>query len=92
MPERGVCICPQCGCQFSDDQKAKLERMDRRRDWRRRPLYRFRLWRLERVVTSSKATAERRDWCRDCGSHDIVNQRGAGPYCGHCGTPVGDGS
>lgn len=26
MSERGVCICPACGCQFSDHQKVKLER------------------------------------------------------------------
>jgi hypothetical protein len=45
---RGVCICPKCGCQFSDDQKAKYERMALREDRMRRPLYRLRVWRLAR--------------------------------------------
>lgn len=27
MSERGVCICPACGCQFSDDEKTKFERL-----------------------------------------------------------------
>lgn len=48
MSERGVCICPACGCQFSDDQKAKLERASLVTDWVRRPIYRLRLTRLAR--------------------------------------------
>ena len=56
MSERGVCICPACGCQFSDDQKAKYERHFKRRDWMRRPLYRLRLWRLGRKVKALAVT------------------------------------
>jgi hypothetical protein len=52
VSERGVCICPDCGCQFSDDQKAKYERMALREDWTRRPLYRLRVWRLARRLSS----------------------------------------
>jgi hypothetical protein len=48
VSERGVCICPACGCQFSDDQKAKLERADLVTDWLRRPLYRWRVTRIAR--------------------------------------------
>lgn len=31
MSERGVCICPACGCQFSDWRKTELEARDRKR-------------------------------------------------------------
>lgn len=50
MSERGVCICPACGCQFSDDQKEKLERADLITGWFRRLLHRLRVMLRKRKV------------------------------------------
>lgn len=57
MSERGVCICPDCGCQFSDWRKVELEEQVRKyrraeinRLWLFQPRYSFLVWRLARKV------------------------------------------
>lgn len=40
------------------------------------------------VAESLPAVEPERGGCHVCGSSEVIEQRGAGRYCGHCGVPT----